>query len=207
MDHFVRKMRRWQLLELSLLVGLLVALLWGMWSVKEQQRLADKVVRLHILANSDSDADQALKLRVRDAVVEAAAGWLDSAADTGEALELARASLPRLEEVAQRTVTEAGYTYPVTVELCRMYFTTRQYDAVTLPAGTYEAVRVTIGAGAGRNWWCVVYPPLCAGAAADRQTMADVLDPGGQALVQNGNRFTVKFKIVEWMEALLGLFR
>ena len=188
--------------------GLVLCLLLavcGLYGRCEQVRGA--VVRLHILANSDSDADQALKLRVRDAVVEAAAGWLDSAADTGEALELARASLPRLEEVAQRTVTEAGYTYPVTVELCRMYFTTRQYDAVTLPAGTYDAVRVTIGAGAGQNWWCVVYPPLCAGAAADRQTMADVLDPGGQALVQSGNRFTVKFKIVEWMEALLGLFR
>ena len=127
----------------------------------------EDVVRLHILANSDSEEDQSLKLRVRDAVVEAAAGWLDGAQNSQQALELAREQLPQLQAVAQQTVEQAGYDYPVNAELCTMYFTTRQYDTVTLPAGVYEAVRFTIGSGEGKNWWCVVYPPLCFAGTAD----------------------------------------
>lgn len=196
--------KRWiQAVTGGLVLCLLVSLC-GLYGQCEEVR--NQVVRLHILANSDNESDQQLKLQVRDAVVEAAAGWLDGAADTTEALAMAKEALPRLEAVAQQTVEAAGYTYPVKVELCRMYFTTRQYDTVTLPAGTYEAVRITIGKGVGRNWWCVVYPPLCAGAAADRKTMADVLDADGQKLVE-GSGFTVKFKVVEWLEALLRLFR
>ena len=166
-----------------------------------------RVVRLHVLAHSDSREDQALKLQVRDAVVQAAAGWLDGAATTEEALAAAEARLPALEAVARQTVQTAGYDYPVRVELTRMYFTTRQYDTVTLPAGIYDAVRVTIGAGAGQNWWCVVYPPLCAGAATDRSTLSQVLDPSQEALVSGGDRYIVKFKVMEWLEALLHIFR
>lgn len=187
------------------LVLCLLVSLGGLYGRCEGVR--DSVVRLHVLANSDSREDQALKLQVRDAVVQAAAGWLDSAATTEEALAAARARLPALEEVARRTVQEAGYDYPVEVELTRMYFTTRQYDTVTLPAGTYDAVRVTIGAGAGQNWWCVVYPPLCAGAATDRSTLSQVLDPSQEALVSGGDRYIVKFKVMEWLEALLHIFR
>ncbi len=187
--------------------GLVLCLLLSLCRLYGQgEEVREQVVRLHILANSDSEADQQLKLQVRDAVVEAAAGWLDGATDTTEALAMAEEALPRLEAVARQTVEAAGYVYPVEVELCRMYFTTRQYDAVTLPAGTYKAVRVTIGEGAGHNWWCVVYPPLCAGAAADRKTLADVLDADGQKLVEGGG-FTVKFKVLEWLEGLLTLFR
>ena len=167
----------------------------------------ESVVRLHILANSDSEEDQALKLKVRDAVVEAAAGWLDDAQDADEALALAQARLPQLTAIAQQTVTDAGYDYPVNATLCRMYFTTRQYDAVTLPAGVYEAVRFTIGSGEGKNWWCVVYPPLCAGAAMERKTLDDVLDGKQVALVTGAERFRVRFKVVEWWEGLTNFLR
>ena len=171
------------------------------------QGVRDNVVRLHVLANSDSDEDQALKLKVRDAMVEDTAGWLDTAANAEEALALAQAALPRLQAVARRTVAAEGYTYPVAVELCETYFTTRQYDTVTLPAGIYPAVRVSIGAAEGKNWWCVVYPPLCAGAAADRRQLADVLSDPQQHLVENGGRYVVKFKVVEWFEGLVNYFR
>ncbi|MBQ8683701.1 MAG: stage II sporulation protein R [Clostridia bacterium] len=197
--------RRWLQAATGGFVLCVLLSLCGLYGTCEEVR--SSVVRLHILAHSDNEEDQALKLQVRDAVVEAAAGWLDSATDAEEALVLAEASLPRLEEVAAQTVASAGYNYPVAVELCRMYFTTRQYDTVTLPAGMYDAVRITIGAGAGRNWWCVVYPPLCAGAAADRRTMADVLGAGGQTLVEGGDRYVVKFKVIEWFERLFSFFR
>ena len=167
----------------------------------------ESVVRLHILANSDSDEDQTLKLKVRDAVVEAAAGWLDSAEDAQEARALASARLSELKAIAQRTVTDAGYDYPVDATLCTMYFPTRQYDTITLPAGVYEAVRFTIGAGEGKNWWCVVYPPICAGAAMDRKTLSDVLDGDQVAVVMDAARFAVRFKVVEWWEKLVNFLR
>lgn len=167
----------------------------------------ESVVRLHILANSDSDEDQTLKLKVRDAVVEAAAGWLDSAEDAQEARALASARLPELKAIAQRTVTDAGYDYPVDATLCTMYFPTRQYDTITLPAGVYEAVRFTIGAGEGKNWWCVVYPPICVGAAMDRKTLSDVLDGDQVAMVTDTARFAVRFKVVEWWEKLVNFLR
>ncbi len=167
----------------------------------------ESVVRLHILANSDSEEDQALKLKVRDAVVEAAAGWLDGAENADEALALAKERLPALRAVAQQTVIDAGYDYPVDATLCTMYFTTRQYDAATLPAGVYEAVRFTIGSGEGKNWWCVVYPPLCAGAAMERKKLDDVLDSEQVLMVTDTERFAVRFKVVEWWEGLVDFLR
>ncbi len=167
----------------------------------------DNVVRLHILANSDSEEDQALKLRVRDAVVEAAAGWLDGATDTDTAQAIIAERLPALEAVAQQTVAQAGYSYPVTAEQTQMYFTTRRYDTVTMPAGMYDAVRFTIGSGEGQNWWCVVYPPLCAGAAIKPDPFGDVLDSTQSDIVTGGERYIVRFKIVEWLQQLARLFR
>lgn len=197
--------RRWIQAVSGAVVLCLLLSLCGLYGQCEGVR--DSVVRLHVLAHSDSEEDQTLKLKVRDAVVEAAAGWLDAAADAEEALALAKNALPRLQAVAQSTVAAEGYAYPVTVELCEMYFTTRQYDTVTLPAGTYPAVRVAIGDAKGKNWWCVVYPPLCAGAAADRRQLADVLSHGQQNLVENGGRYVIKFKVAEWFEELVEHFK
>ena len=136
-------------------------------------RIRERVLRLHILANSDSEEDQQLKLQVRDAVVAASAGMFDGAEDESEALERAREQLPLLEKTARQIIADAGYDYDVEISLCNMYFTTRFYDgvnggeSVTLPAGMYDAVRIVIGEGAGRNWWCVVFPPLCVSAAQE----------------------------------------
>lgn len=188
--------------------GLMLCLLAGTLCVYGQaQGVRREVVRLHILAHSDSTADQTLKLAVRDAVVDATAGWLDDTADTDAALTMLERRLPEIEAVARQTVQKAGYDYPVTAEIDRLYFTTRQYDTVTLPAGMYHAVQLTIGSGRGQNWWCVVYPPLCTGAAADREALSQVLDPAGQNLVTGGGRYKIRFQIVEWVESLLQIFR
>jgi len=182
--------------------GLILCLLLSVWGVYGQAaEVREDVVRLHILANSDSTADQTLKLQVRDAITRAAADW--AAADPAAARELARDELPRLQAVAQQTVRDAGCNHPVAVEMTRMYFTTRQYGAVTLPAGMYDAVRVTIGAGAGQNWWCVVYPPMCVGGAADGDAPAQMPD----MLTGDGERYILRFKLVEWIESFLQLFR
>lgn len=188
--------------------GLILTLTLGMCGfVGECDQIREKVVRLHVLANSDSEVDQALKLQVRDAVVEAAAGLFDGARNAGEALQTAENNLPRLQEIAQQTVYAAGYDYPVQAELCHMYFTTRAYEQATLPAGMYDALRITIGSGEGHNWWCVVFPPMCVGSASDRAaTIEDVLDPEQEEIVTQPQQYEVRFKVVEWWESLCRFF-
>ena len=171
------------------------------------QGVRENAVRLHILANSDSAEDQALKRKVRDAVLALSADWQEEVATAAEALVLAESRLPAIQATAQEVVAAAGYDYLVTAEVCRMYFTTRQYDTLTLPAGTYDAVRLQIGAGEGQNWWCVMYPPLCVGAATDRKQATSLWSDNQQELVENGDRYVVKFKVVEWVQNLLSKFR
>ena len=144
------ELKRW---EAALLISLLIAVLFCMVPVQEQVLLSEKLTRLHVLANSDEPADQQLKLQVRDAVLEAASG----------AVEINDALLEQMQMAAQQTVASAGYEYAVQVRRERYYFDTRRYDTFSLPAGEYHSVRVIIGDGAGKNWWCVVAPPLCAG--------------------------------------------
>ena len=161
--------------------------------------LRAETVRLHVVAHSDSEADQALKLQVRDAVCAETAQLLDGCADQAEALTRLRAALPALETVAGEVVRAAGYDYPVRAELTTMRFATRTYDSGTFPAGVYDALRLTIGEGAGRNWWCVVYPPLCVSAATavDESALSDAA-----ASVTRTPRYAVRFKLVEWLTQL-----
>lgn len=160
------------------------------------------VVRLHILANSDAEQDQTLKMAVRDAVTAKTTGWLDGVADEGEAIKTIERYLPQLQATAEQTVEQYGYSYPVRVSLCDTYFTTRTYGDMTMPAGMYTAVRVEIGEAKGKNWWCVVYPPMCIRSTVKEQTLSDVLDSRELAVV-NGNGYAVRFKIVEIVQWLM----
>lgn len=168
----------------------------------ECEEIRGRVLRLHVLANSDAEEDQALKLKVRDTIVETAANLFDTAADEAQALEQARECLPELEAAAQQRVYDEGYDYAVTVSIVHMYFTTRVYETVTLPAGMYDALRVTIGEGAGHNWWCVVFPPMCVSAATQAAELSDVLEPEQEEIVTQPKKYEVRFKIVEVIEDL-----
>ena len=168
----------------------------------ECEEIRKSVLRLHVLAPSDSAEDQALKLKVRDAVVAASAGMLDGSENAAGAAALAEQQLARLRDIAQQTVYAEGYDYPVTAKRCRMYFTTRRYGNVTLPAGQYEAVRFVIGEGEGQNWWCVLFPPLCVSAATEYKSTADVLTDTQEEIVEHPSRYRVRLKIVEWWEEL-----
>lgn len=170
-------------------------------------QIRGKVLRLHVLANSDSDEDQQLKLKVRDTVVETAAGLFDTAANEQEAIEQAKAKLPEIEAAAQQRVYDEGYDYAVHAYIVHMYFTTRQYDTVTLPAGMYDALRITIGSGRGHNWWCVVFPPMCVSAASDAEELNDVLDPDQEEIVTEPRKYEVRFKIVEIIEDISNQFQ
>ncbi len=167
----------------------------------------DSVVRLHILANSDSKEDQTLKLKVRDAVIAAGAGLLDGVTDREQAEDRLQEVLPQLIETAQQCVYDEGYSYPVTAELTTMYFTTRTYESGTFPAGRYRAVRFSIGDAKGKNWWCVMYPPLCVSAVTDKASLSDVMNKGACTIVSEAPRYVVRFKVVEWFETLLEWIR
>lgn len=197
-------MKRW---IKALTGGVIICLLLSLCGFSGQCReIREKVVRLHILANSDSAEDQQLKLKVRDAVTAVAAGWLDGAEAEGEALQKVKEYLPQLEAVAQQTVYDNGYTYPVKATVCEMYFETRQYDEITMPAGIYDAVRFEIGEGKGKNWWCVIYPPMCIRSAVKEQTLSDVLDGRQMSIVTDEGGYAVRFKIVEVFEWVTSLF-
>ena len=191
--------------EIALMLAAAAFLVTGALAHGTQQQLADKVVRLHVLANSDSEEDQAPKLRVRDAVLERTETLLEQSADRREAEGLLRGELLELERIAAEEIAAAGYDYPVTAELTDTEFPTREYDGFTLPAGKYLALRVVIGEGAGRNWWCVVFPPLCAAASADvpAAALAAGLDMEEVRLITEEDRgYILKFKAVEWWETL-----
>lgn len=140
----------------------LAAFLWGL--LRQRQTLASNLVRLHVVANSDSEEDQRIKLQVRDAVLESLSRELENVTDPELAKQYIRENLPRIARAANETLAMLGCPEDARVSLEEMYFDTRHYDTFSLPAGIYQALRITIGAGAGKNWWCVVYPDFCIGA-------------------------------------------
>ena len=193
------------ILELALLIGVTVFLLTGAWAANTQGELADRVVRLHVIANSDAEEDQALKLQVRDAVLARTEAILRASADRGEAESRLAAALPELERLAEETVAASGFDYSVTAELAETSFPTKDYDGFSLPAGKYLALRLIIGQGAGQNWWCVVFPPLCTAAAADvpeTALAAGLTEDQVSLMTGEDDGYVLKFKVVEWWEEL-----
>ena len=198
-------MTRWKKWELALLLGLCAAMLWGAWSMQRQDALAQKMIRLHVIANSDSDADQALKLEVRDKVLDFTTTVLQRSADMEDAQVRLRAELTRIETIARREIAAQGYDYPVTAQLASAEFHLKEYDGFSLPAGEYMALRLVIGEGEGRNWWCVVYPPLCTAAAADMpQTaiQAGLTDDDVSLITGEDTGYVLRFRSVELWEQL-----
>ena len=140
---------------------LLTGLVWCGTVIADRERLNEELIRLHVVANSDTSEDQELKLLVRDAVITSLRQALADVQDTQQAKEYLKENLPKLQELANKALDAAGSTQRAVVTLCREGFPTRQYDTFSLPAGVYEALRITIGEGEGKNWWCVVFPSLC----------------------------------------------
>ena len=204
-DGIFMKLKR---IEAALLCAVLVASLCSVTSFASScAQIRESVLRLHVLANSDSDADQALKLQVRDAVLEEGAHIFDGSLTADEAEQAIEQALPRLEQAARSEVMKRGYTYEVHITVSEEYFDTRTYeDEVTLPAGRYRAVRVIIGNGEGHNWWCVMYPPLCIPAAetveSDDETAKDYFSKEELDLMENPDDYQVKLKCVEVFKGL-----
>lgn len=164
--------------------------------------IREEVLRLHILADSDSEEDQQVKLAVRDKLLSLHLFDTDDVNSRLEAEQAAQENLVKIKAAAQQEVYAQGHTDQVEVEIVRMYFSTRVYDTVTLPAGYYDAMRITIGSGEGHNWWCVLYPQLCIPAASEEEdTLSDVLTEEEEEIVTEDG-YEVKFFLVELYESV-----
>ena len=146
---------------------LIAALVWTGGLIADRARLRRELIRLHVVAASDSQEDQTIKLRVRDAVVESLREEMKNLKDVDQAKIYLQENLPKIELLANRVLQDAGCEDRATVQLCVEEFSKRVYDTFSLPAGLYESLRIIIGEGEGKNWWCVVFPELCLPATSE----------------------------------------
>ena len=149
------------------LLALTVAVVWAGGLLADKERLRQDILRLHVVAASDSEADQAVKLQVRDAVLGSLRQGLSDLTDVEQARAYVEEMIPKIEKAANLVLAEAGFADTVQVSLTEWEFPEREYDTFSLPAGVYNALRVVIGDGEGQNWWCVVFPELCMGATSE----------------------------------------
>ena len=146
---------------------LLLVMVWCGSFLADKKQLAQDLIRFHVVANSDSGQDQKEKLLVRDAVVSSLQETMKQMPDSTQARQYLQAHLPELQEVANQTLQMAGSTCSAVISLCTEAFDTRCYDTFSLPAGVYDALKITIGEGKGHNWWCVAFPTLCLPATSE----------------------------------------
>ena len=190
----------------ALFVGLVITTLFTTYhSARAAEELGEGVLRLHILANSDSQIDQAQKLQVRDAVLAYASQEFTAVENKAQAVALAERELDKLEQVAQQALKEQGCDMQVQASIVRTFFPTKEYENGTrLPAGFYDALRLEIGQAEGKNWWCILYPALCFGGSIEQSEQA--LGEQGQLATSKTPQVQVRFKLVEWWNTVVAFF-
>lgn len=205
-------MNKKRIFVLSLFIGLIVTLSAGLYAERVQQGVASKVLRFHVLANSDSVGDQALKLKVRDRIIRDFGDIFQNEQDMAGMEKEVRKKLPQILAAAQDEIFKNGSDYGVRASIGPVAFPTKTYGSVAFPAGTYRALRIEIGEGKGQNWWCVLFPPLCfvdetkaQMPEESKEMLKSVLSEEEYALVtafeDEGKRpVQIKFKVVELWE-------
>ncbi len=184
--------------ERSALIGLSLCLLAGTWSEARLESISSRLVRLHVVAVSDTAAEQAVKLRVRDAVLACVAPLLAEARSAAEAEDVLREALPAIREAAERAAGDR----PVRVSLGPERYPTRDYGSFRLPAGRYRSLRVVLGEGRGHNWWCVVFPPVCL-SAVRQEALRPTMTSADYALLTEREGWELRFRSVElWGELM-----
>ncbi len=197
------KGRKMKGVETVLLIGIIFTMFTSMINrtVAAGNEVRSETLRLHIIANSDSEADQNLKLKIRDAVLETTGELFAEVSGKTEAVAAAEYSADDIKSIAESVIASEGFDYPVQVEVTEMWFETRSYDGFTLPAGDYDAVRIIIGEGEGKNWWCVMYPALCIPGA--EETFEKY---GKNADFILGDGYEIRFAVIEWIENIKKIF-
>ncbi len=197
---------------LTILVFIYIALLSFNYSKAISSNLLDSVFRLHIIANSDSSADQELKLKVRDNIINYMNTLTSSSSDKKDVISMVNNHLDSFKEIALNTIKENGYNYDVNIEIGNFHFPTKSYGDISFPAGNYDALKIEIGDAIGQNWWCVLFPPLCfvnssTGVVPDdsKNTLKENINSESYEIISEGNNsndntsdIKIKFKIIEF---------
>ena len=197
---------------LTILVFIYIALLSFNYSKAISSNLSDSVFRLHIIANSDSSADQELKLKVRDKIIEYINTLTSNSSDKKDVISIVNNHLDSFKEIALNTIKENGYNYDVNIEIGNFHFPTKSYGDISFPAGNYDALKIEIGDAIGQNWWCVLFPPLCfvnssTGVVPDdsKNTLKENINSESYEIISEGNNsndntsdIKIKFKIIEF---------
>ena len=191
-----------RIIEGALLIALCITLCTGLWARAQQQKLSGELVRLHVIAASDSDADQALKLRIRDRALMHLTPLLDRAQSVDDARAVIESELPHLEKLANDEIAAAGFDYSAAAALSPERYPTREYMGFALPAGSYLSLRITLGGGEGQNWWCVVFPPLCMTAVEERDSIATLSENSKKLIFAEEEEYILKFRLIEFFESI-----
>lgn len=200
------------ILIFTILIFLYIVLLSFNYSQAISYNLSDSVFRLHIIANSDSSADQELKLKVRDNIIEYMNTLTSSSSDKKDVISIVNNHLDSFKEIALNTIKENGYNYDVNIEIGNFHFPTKSYGDISFPAGNYDALKIEIGDAIGQNWWCVLFPPLCfvnssTGVVPDdsKNTLKENINSESYEIISEGNNsndntsdIKIKFKIIEF---------
>ncbi len=200
-------------ISFAIIIGFIFTLCISAYSEDVQAKLAHQFVRFHVIANSDSVEDQALKLKVRDRIIEQTKPLFEQSENIKQTKQKINENIMLIEAMAQEEVVKSGADYKVTVFFGNYPFPTKKYGDVTLPAGNYEALRIVIGEGAGKNWWCVLFPPLCFVDATHGEVPEDAKQHLKKVLTEEEYKIittaqnegeipvVIKFKIVEWWQS------
>lgn len=191
--------------EKSLILGLIFSILFSIVNFSSKCDIVrEKVLRLHVIANSDSEEDQSLKFKVRNKVIEYFSG--QNFKNLEEAKKFSTENKINIQNLCQKEIYNQGFNYKVNVDISKYGFNTRIYDRIALPAGLYNSIRILIGEGKGKNWWCVVFPQMCIPAAedcnVDQNAYDDIFSESDKNLIENEEQYKVKFKIVEVIESI-----
>ena len=186
------------------LIILCVTLIIAVIPTEADGAIYEDTVRLHILANSDSEEDQALKLKIRDDILTEFSAELRGIDTPDEAKTHLKYILPQIESFAKKKLTEYGYSYSVSATLSEEWYDTRDYDDFTLPKGYYTSLRIIIGEGEGKNWWCVMYPPLCLDIATENAPSDDAVKKynDNEFILISKNGYNAKFKVLELVSSI-----
>lgn len=196
-------MKKIKMIEISVAIGLVVSIIFSVIGFgKDCREIRNNVIRLHILANSDTDEDQNVKLLVRDALLSCGSEIFSGEVNIDNASECLAEEKALLISKANEVLAENGFEYTAEMFLTEEYFPTREYEDFTLPAGEYLALKVVLGKGEGHNWWCVMFPPLCLPAATKRTDTEIILGKDGAEIISNPVKYEMRFKIVEIIEEL-----
>jgi len=182
----------------ALALGLIFSVIFSVLDFSGKcESISNKVLRLHIIANSNSKEDQYLKIKVRDRLIEQFGEDFKLLSDVNEAKDNVQKKIEQIKIAAQNEVYSQGYNYKVDAKTSKTYFPTRRYNQITLPAGVYEALRIIIGEAKGENWWCVMFPPMCLPAAQEKSEIEEILSPAETDIVENETNYVFKLKFLE----------